>query len=78
MKNAVKNNEFKIRPVCRVCGDNFSPKRKAIGYRTCLPCGEELANAVNFTVVPMNKSNYIAVRDPSLLKQLNPKFLPSL
>jgi ribosomal protein L37AE/L43A len=78
MKNAVKNNEFKIRPVCRVCGDNFSPKRKAIGYRTCLPCGEELANAVNFTVVPMNKSNYIAVRDPSLLRQLNPKFLPSL
>jgi len=78
MKNAVKNTEFKIRPVCRVCGDNFSPKRKAIGYSTCLPCGEELANAVNFTVVPMNKSNYIAVRDPSLLKQLNPKFIPSL
>jgi ribosomal protein L37AE/L43A len=78
MKNAVKNNEFKIRPVCRVCGDNFSPKRKAIGYPTCLPCGEDLARAVNFTVVPMNKSNYIAVRDPSLLKQLNPKFVPSI
>jgi len=78
MKNAVKNTEFKIKPTCRVCGDNFSPKRRAIGYPTCLPCGEDLARAVNFTVVPMSKSNYIAVRDPSLLKQLNPKFIPSL
>jgi len=78
MKNAVKNNEFKIRPVCRVCGDNFSPKRKAIGYPTCLPCGEELANAVNFTVAPMSKSNYMLISDLSLLKQLNPKFTPSL
>jgi ribosomal protein L37AE/L43A len=78
MKNAVKNTEFKIAPLCRVCGDNFSAKRKAIGYHTCLPCGEELANAVNFTVVPMSKSNYIAVRDPAMLKQLNPKFIPTI
>ena len=78
MKNAVKNNEFKIRPTCRVCGDNYSAKRRAIGYHTCLPCGEDLARAVNFTVVPMSKSNYIAVRDPSLLKQLNPKFIPTI
>lgn len=78
MKNAVKTNEFKIKPICTVCNDNFSPKRRAIGYRTCLPCGEELARAVNHTVVPMSKSNYIAVRDPSLLKMLNPKFIPTI
>jgi len=78
MKNAVKNTEFKIRPVCYVCNKNFSPKRKAIGYSTCLPCGEELAQAVNHTVVPMNKSNYVHINNPALLKLLNPKFIPTL
>jgi ribosomal protein L37AE/L43A len=78
MKNAVKNTEFKIKPICTVCSENFSPKRRAIGYRTCLDCGEELARAVNFTVAPMAKSNYILIRDPALLKQLNPKFIPSI
>jgi hypothetical protein len=78
MKNAVKNNEFKIRPVCHVCNKNFSPKRKAIGYSTCLPCGEELARAVNFTVAPMSKSNYMLISDRETLKQLNPKFIPTI
>jgi len=78
MKNAVKNNEFKIRPVCHVCNKNFSPKRKAIGYSTCLPCGEELANAVNFTIVPLNKGHYFPCFNRETLKQLNPKFIPNL
>jgi len=78
MKNAVKSTEFKIKPICTVCNDNFSPKRRAIGYRTCLPCGEELARAVNFTVAPMSKSNYMLIRDPAMLKQLNPKFIPTI
>lgn len=78
MKNAVKNTEFKIKPTCRICGDNFSPKRRAIGYPTCLPCGEDLARAVNFTVAPMSKSNYMLISDRAMLKQLNPKFIPTL
>ena len=78
MKNAVKNTEFKIRPTCRVCGDNYSAKRRAIGYHTCLPCGEDLARAVNFTIAPLSKSNYVHIHDPALLKQLNPKFIPSI
>ena len=78
MKNAVKNNEFKIRPTCRVCGDNYSAKRRAIGYHTCLPCGEDLARAVNFTIAPLSKSNYVHINDPAMLKQLNPKFIPSI
>lgn len=78
MKNAVKNTEFKIRPTCRVCGDNYSAKRKAIGYPTCLPCGEDLARAVNFTIAPLSKSNYVHINDPAMLKQLNPKFIPTV
>ena len=78
MKNAVKNTEFKIRPTCRVCGDNYSAKRRAIGYHTCLPCGEDLARAVNFTIAPLSKSNYVHINDPAMLKQLNPKFIPTL
>ena len=78
MKNAVKNNEFKIRPTCRVCGDNYSAKRRAIGYHTCLPCGEDLARAVNFTIAPLSKSNYVHINDPAMLKQLNPKVIPSI
>lgn len=28
---------------CSKCGDEFSEKRKELGYDTCLDCGEELA-----------------------------------
>jgi hypothetical protein len=38
-----------------------------------MACGEKLAREVRHTVAPMNKSNYLLIRDPALLKQLNPK-----
>jgi hypothetical protein len=38
-----------------------------------MACGEKEALQVKHTVVPMNKSNYIAVTDLEMLKQLNPK-----
>ena len=28
---------------CIECGDNFNPKRFKLGYRTCIECGEEIA-----------------------------------
>jgi len=42
---------------------------------TCLKHGDVLAKerAKLYTVVPMNKSNYMLVTDHELLKQLNPK-----
>jgi hypothetical protein len=42
---------------------------------TCKPCGNKLAilKAAQYTVVPMNKSNYMLVTDMTMLKQLNPK-----
>lgn len=61
------------RTPCLSCGDAIPAPRAALGYRLCLSCGEASARAVRHTVVPMNKSNYIAVTDRTLLSQLNPK-----
>lgn len=45
----------------------------ALGYTTCMPCGEKAARAVKHTIAPLNKSNYVMVTDLTMLKQLNPK-----
>lgn len=60
-------------PLCRTCGDEMFPERARLGYRTCLPCGDQEAKEArsSWTVVPMPKSNYILVTDPTLLKGLN-------
>jgi ribosomal protein L37AE/L43A len=60
-------------PLCRTCGDEMFVERAALGYRTCLPCGDQEAKEArsSWTVVPMPKSNYILVTDPTLLKGLN-------
>ena len=31
---------------CNRCGEEFSDKRKALGYDICLDCGEEQAQAL--------------------------------
>lgn len=58
---------------CISCGDTFPPKRHALGYNTCLSCGDFAAREVRFTVVPMAKSNYVMVTNMEELKMLNPK-----
>lgn len=60
---------------CVECGISFPPQREALGYSTCLECGEAQARAarLGWTVAPMNKSNYLLVTNRDLLKQLNPK-----
>lgn len=57
--------------LCRRCGDDMHGQRYALGYRTCLPCGETLARERKHTIVPMPKSNYIVVTDHTLLHNLN-------
>ena len=60
--------------ICRGCyGVRVEPPRLRLGYTTCMTCGETAARAVKHTIVPMNKSNYIACFDTDMLKQLNPK-----
>ncbi len=56
---------------CVVCHDDIIPGRVALGYRTCLWCGEKAARKQTHCIVPMPKSNYIVVTDPSLLRGLN-------
>lgn len=62
-----------MKPLCVSCGEVFSAKRRKLGYLLCLDCGDQVAKARKFCVVPMNKSNYMMVSDRDILKQLNPK-----
>lgn len=56
-----------------ICGERFSEARFALGYRVCLPCGEAQAKKRKFTVVPMHKSNYIALFNRNDLQGINNK-----
>lgn len=58
---------------CTICGDDFPMGRHALGYTTCLPCGDKQARTVRHTIVPLNKGNYIPVTNLDELKMLNPK-----
>lgn len=62
-------------PQCKLCGDVYDEGRLAIGFAVCMPCGDEIATrkTKSYTIVPMNKSNYMMVTDMNILKQLNPK-----
>lgn len=58
---------------CVECGGDYPDRRRELGYRTCLECGDYHARQVQHTSVPLNKSNYVLVTNPAELKQLNPK-----
>ena len=67
------------RYLCQMCyGAQVPPARaqRCIDDKeaiTCAPCGEQAARQVKHTIAPINKSNYMHIRDLSQLKQLNPK-----
>jgi len=65
----------KVSNRCLVCGGTFAMQRADNGYTTCLPCGDRQAKQerAHWCVAPMNKSNYMLVTDPEVLRQLNPK-----
>jgi hypothetical protein len=58
---------------CRSCRDPVPPARAALGYMTCLSCGEAQARQVRWTTAPCNKSNYMVITNRAELAQLNPK-----
>ena len=60
---------------CTLCGDDISPARYKLGYRTCLMCGEEAARAIRaaWCVAPLHKSNYMLITDRRDLVGLNNK-----
>ena len=55
------------------CGERVIPKRYALGYRTCLACGEKEARQVKHTIAPLHKSNYVVISNREDLKGLNNK-----
>ena len=42
--------------ICVECKEEYSNRRKALGYRTCMDCGSPRINPV---IIPVAKSNYI-------------------
>lgn len=55
------------------CGEEVDARRIALGYQCCLSCGDKLARERKFTIVPMHKSNYVAVFDRADLLGINNK-----
>ena len=59
---------------CELCGDEVHPDRYAIGYHTCLACGDVVAKQRRCTVaIPYSKGAYQLVYDPKDLFNTNPK-----
>lgn len=58
---------------CNQCGDGYSPRRKELGYTTCLSCGDKQARTVSWVTAPLSKSNYVVITNHEELKMLNPK-----
>lgn len=58
---------------CHECGESIPDGRIALGYRTCLSCGEAQARRIKRCVVPQNKQAYMLVTNMAELAMLNPK-----
>jgi hypothetical protein len=58
---------------CIVCGSPVAHQRWALGYKTCMPCGEKASKLVTRTIAPMHKSNYMLITDLADLRGLNNK-----
>ena len=58
---------------CNKCGDSIGDGRAALGYRTCMPCGDREARSRRWLSAPLSKSNYVLISDINDLKGLNPK-----
>jgi len=61
-------------PHCITCGDTFPDRRRALGYQTCLSCGQEAAIALrtSWCIAPIaHKQGATLVTNPAALKQTN-------
>ena len=64
---------------CDTCGVLYPAARAALGYTTCLYCGEQQAlqdRKTKYTVIPLHKQGYMAFSGADALavvKQINPK-----
>ncbi len=61
-------------PECCQCGITYPPKRAALGYKTCLDCGDAAASTERaaWCVAPIaHKQGETLVTDRSQLRQTN-------
>lgn len=58
---------------CVTCGCQFSPRRAALGYKTCLTCGEASAREVKHTIINGHKQGYMVVSNRAELIGINNK-----
>jgi ribosomal protein L37AE/L43A len=68
----VKQHLLTDRP-CIVCDSLYPKDRAALGYSTCMRCGEVLAKQRKHTVAPMHKSNYMLITNLADLRGINNK-----
>ena len=67
------NVRFQDWPECATCGDEFNPKRKKLGYNTCLTCGDNeakksIAHKKKCTAPLFNKGGYQYVGNKEVAK----------
>lgn len=60
---------------CIECGNFFSPRRQALGYKTCLECGQEavqpLIERMKKQCAPAyNKGSYQYITDMQMVRDL--------
>lgn len=62
-------------PLCGSCGEHYPQRRAALGYTTCLSCGdvEAVAARASWAVVPLPKQGYTRITRKEELKHLNQK-----
>ena len=58
---------------CVNCSEDVNHNRWALGFKTCLKCGEALARSIKHTIVPMHKSNYVPIFNHQDLVGINSK-----
>jgi hypothetical protein len=59
---------------CTTCHEHSVPEpRAALGYTTCIHCGEIAARQRKHTVLPLHKSNYMVPANREEIKGFNNK-----
>jgi len=57
--------------ICIKCDEEFNDRRRALGYETCLDCGEVIARSVVYSTAPLhNKGAYQLVTSGTDIKDL--------
>ena len=55
------------------CGEAINPRRAALGYTTCLDCGDKAAREIRFTVMPAYSKGAYQVISRADIANTNPK-----